>query len=33
MTPTRRFPADLIPALRFSTLLNEEAPKVELALV
>ena len=31
-TSTRRFPANQIPALRFSALLNEEAPEVELML-
>ena len=29
---TRRFPANQIPALRFSALLNEEVPKVKLML-
>ena len=32
-TSTRRFPSNQVPALRFSALLNEEAPEVELALV
>jgi hypothetical protein len=31
-TPTRRFPANQIPALHFHALLNKEA-EVELALV
>jgi hypothetical protein len=32
-SPTRRFPANQIPTLRFHALLNEKAPEVELALV
>jgi len=33
ITSKRRFPANQIPTLRFHALLNEEALKVELALV
>ena len=31
-TPTRRFPANQIPALRFSALLIKETPEVKLML-